>query len=158
MQSPQDEARRELKRRLAETCEFPTNENAESMVAEQKSLFLRSPAFWVLLAITAFGVAVMIVAALGTMSPWIPIPRGGRGRIILSLAVAPGVAACMWWNAVRIWRRRFERHLRERREARGIPVCHACGYDLRGLRELRCPECGRPFDAPDDEKRRDGAG
>jgi hypothetical protein len=27
--------------------------------------------------------------------------------------------------------------------------CLGCGYDLRGLTENRCPECGRPFD-PDD--------
>lgn len=25
--------------------------------------------------------------------------------------------------------------------------CLTCGYDLRGLPEKRCPECGRPFDA-----------
>jgi len=24
--------------------------------------------------------------------------------------------------------------------------CPSCGYDLRGLPEHRCPECGRPFD------------
>jgi hypothetical protein len=24
--------------------------------------------------------------------------------------------------------------------------CAACGYDLRGLQNARCPECGRPFD------------
>lgn len=30
---------------------------------------------------------------------------------------------------------------------RGIAVCMACGYDLRGQREPRCPECGTPFDA-----------
>jgi hypothetical protein len=23
--------------------------------------------------------------------------------------------------------------------------CHNCGYDLRGLPEPRCPECGQPF-------------
>ncbi len=25
-------------------------------------------------------------------------------------------------------------------------LCGGCGYDLRGLPEARCPECGRPFD------------
>ncbi len=24
--------------------------------------------------------------------------------------------------------------------------CHRCGYDLKGLLEQRCPECGTPFD------------
>ena len=27
--------------------------------------------------------------------------------------------------------------------------CLGCGYDLRGLPEPRCPECGRPFDPGD---------
>jgi hypothetical protein len=38
-------------------------------------------------------------------------------------------------------------------ESNGLPVwkmrCSGCSYDLRGLPENRCPECGRPFD-PDD--------
>lgn len=25
------------------------------------------------------------------------------------------------------------------------PLCSQCGYDLRGLNESRCPECGKPF-------------
>lgn len=25
-------------------------------------------------------------------------------------------------------------------------VCKKCGYNLRGLRDPRCPECGTPFD------------
>jgi hypothetical protein len=29
--------------------------------------------------------------------------------------------------------------------------CLGCGYDLRGLPENRCPECGRPF-APNDPR------
>lgn len=34
-------------------------------------------------------------------------------------------------------------------DARVEPVgrCPACGYDVRGLREARCPECGGAFDA-----------
>jgi len=28
----------------------------------------------------------------------------------------------------------------------GRPRCRKCGYDLRGQRELRCPECGTEFD------------
>lgn len=26
------------------------------------------------------------------------------------------------------------------------PTCSECGYNLTGLVEARCPECGRPFD------------
>ena len=31
-------------------------------------------------------------------------------------------------------------------EAEHKRYCLACGYDLKGLSELRCPECARPFD------------
>jgi hypothetical protein len=33
----------------------------------------------------------------------------------------------------------------QRREAL-LRVCAKCGYDLRGLRATRCPECGTPFE------------
>lgn len=30
--------------------------------------------------------------------------------------------------------------------ALGSTACRSCGYDLRGqLREVRCPECGKPY-------------
>ncbi len=29
------------------------------------------------------------------------------------------------------------------------PVCPACGYPIFGLREMRCPECGRTLDVRD---------
>lgn len=29
------------------------------------------------------------------------------------------------------------------------PACSECGYNLTGLVEARCPECGRPFDEAD---------
>jgi hypothetical protein len=41
--------------------------------------------------------------------------------------------------------RRVRSSLRKLLNSRGIPVCLGCGYDLRGLSEHRCPECGRPF-------------
>lgn len=32
-----------------------------------------------------------------------------------------------------------------------VGTCLDCGYPLRGLNEMRCPECGRPFDPADPE-------
>lgn len=31
-----------------------------------------------------------------------------------------------------------------RRPRRRLPVCSTCGYDLRGISAVRCPECGEP--------------
>ncbi len=38
---------------------------------------------------------------------------------------------------------------RRRRKRRKLGLCMRCGYDLRGLTELRCPECNTPFDSHD---------
>jgi hypothetical protein len=42
------------------------------------------------------------------------------------------------------------RHLRRVREvrARGGRLCPECGFELTGLVEGACPECGRPFSIP----------
>jgi hypothetical protein len=36
------------------------------------------------------------------------------------------------------------RNLRRQLIERGVPICLACGYDLRGQMTPRCPECGQP--------------
>jgi hypothetical protein len=36
-----------------------------------------------------------------------------------------------------------------RKAAGGGPVCPGCGYPIFGLREMRCPECGRALDVRD---------
>ena len=42
--------------------------------------------------------------------------------------------------------------IRAELNARGVPVCMPCGYDLRGQLEPRCPECGAPTLSPGQEK------
>lgn len=56
------------------------------------------------------------------------------------------VGAAAGLVAVRLMQRRIQRSLREQLVARGVPICIACGYDLRGQTTPRCPECGTPFD------------
>ena len=36
--------------------------------------------------------------------------------------------------------------MHRRRERKKLGLCLECGYDLRGLGELRCPECNTPFE------------
>jgi hypothetical protein len=48
------------------------------------------------------------------------------------------------WVAV-VWTRPFLRWVRNKL-ARQEGHCSFCGYDLRGLKRRRCPECGVPFD------------
>lgn len=51
------------------------------------------------------------------------------GLYVMTWAFGPGIALLFWAEI--------------RRRTRGR--CPACGYDLRGLSQMRCPECGRPF-------------
>jgi len=44
------------------------------------------------------------------------------------------------------WRRPYILFLRRYLQDQGVPVCLKCGYDLRGLNDPRCPECGEAFD------------
>lgn len=45
-----------------------------------------------------------------------------------------------------VWRRPIQIALREMLQNHSVPICIGCGYDLHGLTEPRCPECGREFD------------
>ena len=53
--------------------------------------------------------------------------------VVLILS-APSIIAAVFLYA---WRNRFD----------GRNHCRECGYNLTGLPEPRCPECGKPFDA-----------
>ena len=46
----------------------------------------------------------------------------------------------------RTFRDPVRRALRNELAKKGVAICVECGYDLRGQREPRCPECGTPFD------------
>ncbi len=48
--------------------------------------------------------------------------------------------------AVSLTTGRIRRELRQQLIDAGFAICGPCGYDLRGLTEPRCPECGAPFD------------
>lgn len=43
---------------------------------------------------------------------------------------------------VRLVREPMRKSLRRQLAERGVPICVPCGYDLRGLADGRCPECG----------------
>ncbi len=65
--------------------------------------------------------------------------------------VGYGLAAALVVMAIqRLWYKPLRDQLRRELIARGIPVCLHCGYNLTGLTEPRCPECGQPFEAKGD--------
>jgi hypothetical protein len=63
------------------------------------------------------------------------------GSAAATLGLLAGAAATLWY-----YRRTGEKI----RQLGGH--CAICGYDLRGLPEPRCPECGTPFTPPEATK------
>ena len=60
----------------------------------------------------------------------------------LGLGVAVAVPCVRTW----LLRRRIAHRIRLALRKRKIPVCMVCGYNLTGLTEARCPECGQRYD------------
>jgi hypothetical protein len=104
-----------------------------------------TPRFWLSWFGALVTMGVVMVFLLGVFIPWlrqhVPLPTW-----LLKFAVAflaTGIVAGAWQFNLR---RPIRRRIREELLARGIPVCLACGYGLRGQTGPRCPECGRAFD------------
>ncbi|MFQ5413699.1 MAG: hypothetical protein ACE5E6_04490 [Phycisphaerae bacterium] len=66
--------------------------------------------------------------------PWITI--GVFVLLLLTIGVVVLAAALLWRDG-------FKRGWRRARHA--PPVCPGCGYNLSGLTQCRCPECGRTY-------------
>ena len=63
-------------------------------------------------------------------------------REIISTFTITGISLSGIWLS----RARIRRRLRQQLISDGFLICEPCGYDLRGLTEPRCPECGAPFE------------
>jgi hypothetical protein len=60
------------------------------------------------------------------------------------LALIVGITSAVWAFGPGLYLLFLTRRLQRRAD---LSLCRGCGYDLRGLVEPRCPECGRRFDA-----------
>ncbi len=70
--------------------------------------------------------------------------RGGAAQIYVFMLYAAALGAALGYGRKLLLRRAIHRTLRKYLCERGLTVCMRCGYDLRGQREQRCPECGAP--------------
>jgi hypothetical protein len=59
------------------------------------------------------------------------------------LALIVGITTAVWAFGPGLYLLFLTRRLQRRAD---LSVCRGCGYDLHGLVEPRCPECGRTFD------------
>jgi len=100
-----------------------------------------------LLITVALGLGGGIVQVLYTttterlLTAWGVADRGWVGGCFAGLAGATIGLAIQY-----LFRKPLRKYLREQLNAKGVPICIACGYDLRGQVDPRCPECGTAFD------------
>jgi hypothetical protein len=99
-----------------------------------------------------YAVAILGAAAATCFTLWLPDSRDniaiGRGYgsfdsyllryCLFILATSLGCTGCAILGGY------ARRYVESRRHPSRLN-CPACGYDLRGLPERRCPECGKPF-------------
>ena len=83
---------------------------------------------------------------LGVLYPGWTLDHMGFARMLF-LSSGIGGMLVMYAVPVLILRPRVRRLTREYLNAHGLPICLHCGYNLRGLSQPRCPECGRAFEA-----------
>lgn len=90
----------------------------------------------------------LLVAGVGVLSPFMyavifePYPGNNLvGMIFVAGSFLPGIPLIIAGTVLSI-----VSHIREKKDPRTWKGhCRKCGYDLRGLKERRCPECGEPF-------------
>lgn len=133
------------RRSFPELASFASDEERHRAWKRALRALLRSWTYWAVLLVGTPAVVASIVLYARFAMPWIssmglvsaPLVSGVVGGVV-------GGSASVW--SVALFRRRIARSLREQLLDAGVPVCLACGYDLRGQVEPRCPECGRAFD------------
>ena len=88
-------------------------------------------------------------ASIVPLDRWLKPPRGPRLDTLLVVGIPAADWACLvfvsWWVTAKC------RALRSARKPQA-GSCANCGYDLRGLPEPRCPECGASI--PEEQNRK----
>jgi hypothetical protein len=140
---PSKHYRRAIKR-YPELHLFENDESRKKALGLARSLFTKSPAFWVryfgygLLGITFVAVFLRVFRVFEGVPS---LPRFVRGLpiVLIEVWLLDIITMYLTKNTIR-------HSLRLQLQEIGIPVCLNCGYDLRGQVEPRCSECGRAFD------------
>ncbi len=126
-----------LLRRLPEFHLFASEADRVRAIAEldrevnRTRAFARLVAWVVVIGIILANLSLWFVPAI---SPW---GFDGQGWMAASIVAFACTAIIIWG-----WRRSVVRHIRAKLIEMGVPVCRQCGYEMRGLVEARCPECG----------------
>jgi peptidoglycan/LPS O-acetylase OafA/YrhL len=90
---------------------------------------------------------ILLVAPLrGFLMKWFGSLTTGASCVLIPLVVLSGA---VWYGGFRAFvREPMRKRLRASLRSHGLLLCIHCGYDLRGVGESRCPECGDAFTKP----------
>ncbi len=124
-----------VQRRLApETKRLSDGECARLYEWVQRNIRLpRSLLIGVIVGIVVCGVASLFV------SRWLALGSGMQTWHGLAI---PGISFAPMWVFFFFVHRERRRWVRRGMNALGHPTCVGCGYDLSGIDDERCPECG----------------
>lgn len=128
-----------------EVALFPTLEDRRKLLRDaQRALFARNWRFY------AYVVATALVTGLLVARGFPFLLRYTRWLVpdqLMRFVALPLVLVGIYYAGLALfWRASLRRFVRRRLVELGVPVCQKCGYDCRGQREPRCPECGARFD------------
>lgn len=131
-------------RKLIEKCAAPPNPRIAEL-AHFKSIFDRQEALQAAHADPRVkriaGAGQTAICLLVAVSCFVLVRQGASLYVVAAFAAALGGG--LIFAHLHLWiRPRIHENLRRQLLARGVPICLACGYDLRGQTVPRCPECG----------------
>lgn len=114
---------------------FPSHERELALhrIPSKWQTNLSMAAIWILILVGEKQLRQVLCSAL-PLPPWVVY--------IIEFVMVVGVLYWLMWLS----RGRIRRELRQQLIDAGFAICGPCGYDLRGLTEPRCPECGQPFE------------
>jgi hypothetical protein len=88
---------------------------------------------------TRSGSRAMLLSTTGTLSGW-STPELSLAGVAHDAVMTMITSVCGWLGVVSLWRAPA---WRREKAWRAKSCCGSCGYDLTGLRDRTCPECGR---------------
>lgn len=126
-----------------------SREEAAEVECERRRIF---DSGWTLMRIISQIFALLMVALFLAIARE-AIRTWGTGGIAGMLSgvgfalVALILGGSLSWYDLRVYRKDRVKQLRLAMKRLGIRVCNGCDYDLRGVLDGRCPECGKGFSA-----------